>query len=181
MRKLKKKNFDKLFKLVFVWLMMIKGKPTKTPTPEEYETDAYRALQKRAYKEAGQFYELGGDGRKKRGSRIDRDFNKAQSDYELALRYSGTGGEKRIKNKLVELGLERKRTLGSLNRMKQALEGKLYTFGAIITLAFALVSVSFSFTGNVVLGLTESNFRWIGLCLFACGLTFTFIYFRKKK
>lgn len=149
----------------------------KKKTPEDYETDAYRARQRQLFKEAGKSYELGGDGRKKRG-----DFNKAESDYELAFRYSYDSEDKqRIKKKINRIVLERKKTLSSLNKMKQALEGKLYASIAMITLTFALVSVSFSFTGNVILGLTENNFRWIGLCLFACGLTFTFLYFRKKK
>ncbi len=63
---------------------------------------------------------------------------------------------------------------------KKDLSKKLLSVTAIVTLVSALFFVSSNFTGNVILGLTENNSRWIGLCLFACGLICAFFYFKKK-
>jgi len=52
---------------------------------------------------------------------------------------------------------------------------------SMASLLSALFFVSFSLTGYAVLGIAENNSRWIGLCLFACGLISAFFYFKNKK
>ncbi len=52
---------------------------------------------------------------------------------------------------------------------------------AIGSFVIALFFTSFSLTGYAVGGLTQESSRWFGLCLFACGLIFTFFYFKNKK
>ena len=107
----------------------------------------------------------------------------AEKAYRSALRYArGLESEDEIQEKLNELKTSTKKTLSFLEGVKYGLEKKfVFAFLSVITLISALLFVSFGLTGNTILGLTETNFRWIGICLFACGLTFAFLYFRKKK
>jgi len=59
---------------------------------------------------------------------------------------------------------------------------KNFTFAilSVISLVFALFFVSSNITGYSILNINYNNLQWIGLCLFICGLTFAFLYFRKK-
>jgi hypothetical protein len=118
--------------------------------------------------EIGDKYEKAGDLRKKA-----RDFIGAHTDYRHAKIYGFSNDEKKVDDldRKIKLLLLERRTRGS----------KLFlAFLSLITLISALFFVSVSLTGNVILGLSENNFRWVGLCLFVCGLIFAFLYFRKK-
>jgi uncharacterized protein (UPF0332 family) len=119
-------------------------------------------------KRIGDKYEEAGDLRKKA-----RDFLGAHTDYRNAKIYGFSHNEEKVKN------LDKKIKLLLLERKTKS--SKLFlAFLSIASLVSALFFVSFSFTGNVIFGLAETDSRWAGLCLFLCGLVFTFLYFRKK-
>jgi hypothetical protein len=64
------------------------------------------------------------------------------------------------------------------------LGSRFYSILSIGFLASALFFVSSSLTGNVIAGLNYNNSRFVGICFFACGLIFAFLYSRcrmKKK
>ncbi|OGJ13006.1 hypothetical protein A3K82_01165 [Candidatus Pacearchaeota archaeon RBG_19FT_COMBO_34_9] len=149
---------------------------------KKYESDASSERMKRfrgvsSYKKLVDAYENAGESWKDAG-----EFAKAERAYEMALRYSPEEDKGRIKGKLKNLGLEKTRTLSFLTGLKKGLEKKfVFAFLSLITLIPALLFVSFSLTGNIILGLTETNSRWIGICLFVCGLIFALLYSRKKK
>jgi len=70
------------------------------------------------------------------------------------------------------------------NKGRKDLKSKLYSILSISFLASALFFVSSSLTGNVIARLVPNNSRFIGVCFFACGLVFAFLYSRcrmKKK
>ncbi len=70
------------------------------------------------------------------------------------------------------------------NALKKSgnLEGRsIYAILSVLVLLGAVFFVSFNLTGYAVSGLTPNNSRWIGMCLFVCGLVFAFIYLKQKN
>lgn len=163
--------------------MVSKGQLKSIERAKQYELEASSEKMKRSrgvssYKKMVDAYENAGESWKDAG-----DFANAQRAYEMALRYVPDEDKGRIKGKLKDLGSEKARTFSFLAGLKRGLEKKSVSFAilSIITLLSALVFVSSNLTGNTILGLTEGNSRWIGLCLFMCGLIFTLLYIKGKK
>ncbi len=86
--------------------------------------------------------------------------------------------KKRIKHRIDILEAGKAQLSSSLEKKVQ--DKNLSGILSISFLAFALLFVSSTFTGNVIGGLSTNNSRLVGICLFACGLIFTFIYLRRK-
>ena len=100
----------------------------------------------------------------------------AKRDYDLALDLAPT---KKKKTSLQE-GLGKR-----LGNLEKALEqrGKkisILTIPIITLLLISLCFASFSLTGNVIGPLTSDGSRFVGLCMFLCGLVFVFYYFKNK-
>lgn len=108
---------------------------------------------------------------------IKNSLSYAVHDYILANKKAYTDEEKeRIKKKINSVSLK----LG--NQPITGLQKKLsFATVSIISLISALFFVSFSLTGNSILGIVPNDSQWIGLCFFACGLIFAFFYFKKKN
>ncbi len=108
---------------------------------------------------------------------------KAISNYKDARKFATSGRSvEEIEKKLSELEKKRKGTLKFLKKTRGGIE-KYFLFAtlAIISLVGALIFTSFNLTGYAVGELTQNSSRWIGVCLFACGLIFSFFYFKNKK
>jgi hypothetical protein len=96
----------------------------------------------------------------------------AKKNYEKARKYTPYETTKeRITHKIENI---------SSSSELSWLEKKLTAFFAISFLLASLVFVSSSLTGNVIAGLNENNSRFVGICLFACGLIFAFFYSKCK-
>ena len=63
----------------------------------------------------------------------------------------------------------------------QNLEGLAVSIISVSLFLASLFFASMSFTGNVIGNITEDYSRIIGLCLFVCGLIFSFICIKKRK
>lgn len=135
-------------------------------------------LRDKDFDKAAKSYEHAGDYWDKKG-----EIRNAIKDYEDALRYAPTKeDQKRIKEKMEELHFERGKILGRLGQIKKGLEDKLFVFITSISLLFLSLFFSlFSLTGNSISILSQEDFRWIGLCLFVCGLILSFFYLKKRK
>jgi hypothetical protein len=110
----------------------------------------------------------------------EKKYSRALGDYQDALRFGVPENEearKNLKNKIKEtedkMRLEHFRSSSPIHK---------YPFAvlSIASLLAALGFVSISLTGNIIAGLEQNNSRWIGLCLFVCGLVFSFLYLKKK-
>ncbi len=150
---------------------------------EQYEAEARTELLKRrrggisSYEKMINAYKKAGNLRRDAGDLIG-----AVENYRKVLLYTNNPEiKKNIQEKIDDVLLQRKKTLSFLKVLKNGLEQKfVFAFFSIISLVLALFFTSFNLTGNAILGLTENNSSWIGLCLFIGGLIFTFLYFRKK-
>lgn len=77
-----------------------------------------------------------------------------------------------------------------LNKTKNSLHGKHFVKGlenkiflaitSIVFLISALFFISFDFTGYAIFDIMETDYQWISLCLFVCGLICAFVYLKKK-
>jgi hypothetical protein len=127
----------------------------------------------------------------------------AEKFYSEALSYAGrSGGVGEIQDKLNKLRTQSDKLLVGFKKAgieldrKHSLEKKIAyedksisksrkrlgaAFLSIASLAAALFSVSFGFTGNAIGNIESGNFKWIGMCFFACGLVFLFAYLNAKK
>ena len=127
----------------------------------EYKNKSKSKRLSNAYMEAVEEYERNGY------------LERAISNCKDALKFAPKQDEDEIEKKLNEL--EKKKKGGGL--------GSKLTFAipAIICLVGALIFTSFNLTGYAIGGLAQNSSQWIGVCLFACGLIFTFFYFKIKK
>lgn len=98
---------------------------------------------------------------------------KALGNYRDALKHSQEEVKQEIRTKIDLLSREDDKLIRSLNF--------IFAFFSLASLVVAFLFISFSLTGNVIVGLNESSSRFIGLCFFVCGLIFAFLYSRKKK
>ncbi len=123
----------------------------------------------------GKQYEQAGDLRRKA-----QDFIGAEDDYLEANKYGyaySPTDMQRVKGKINGLISEKRLTLGLHPR---DLEGRAFSYLAIISFASALLSISLKLTGSVI-GSSSNKSTWISLCLFLLGCMFVFFYFRAKK
>ena len=119
------------------------------------------------HERVSKLYKIAGDAWVKAGNN-----GKAIHDYKFAMK---NAYNKMYANKI-------KDKIQGLSPLKKGIE-KSFVFAtlAIICLVGALFCVSFNLTGYSIGELTQENFRWVGVCLFACGLIFSFFYFKNKK
>lgn len=100
--------------------------------------------------------------------------------YEKAKEYTPYSEvKKRIGKKI--LNIEYPEHAPGLSNLEKIVRGK--NVRAILSIGFlisALFFVSSSLTGNVIAGLVPNKSRFIGICLFACGLIFAFLYSKTK-
>ncbi len=134
-----------------------------------------------AYKEAGDNYAKG-------GAKAD-----AKRLYIKALENTSSEQlKKKIKSDIKRLGPIKEssflRILKDVDTEFSKFEGGVlgiekhfsFAMSSLICLVFALVFVSPSITGYDILSISKNNVQWIGLCFFICGLTFAFLYLKKK-
>ncbi len=132
------------------------------------------------------YYELEGDKyflkfqKSREPSEIISNLENSLRNYREARKLSEGLVQQRIIGKInnVNEGLRNFRALG--NDSSKGLSKKFYVFLSILSFVFALSSVTFNMTGNVVGESLYNDVNYLGLCFFLCGLTFTFFYFRKK-
>jgi tetratricopeptide (TPR) repeat protein len=157
-----------------------------------FEKYARIYLRDKDYHKVTKAYENAGDYWEKKG-----EIRNALKDYEDALRYVQTKEDKdRIHTKIGDLHFERGKILGRLGQIKHdienkkplrkphrgLLEDKLFVLiTSISLLSFSLFFSLFSLTGNTISILSQEDFRWMGLCLFLCGLILSFFYLRGRK
>jgi hypothetical protein len=108
----------------------------------------------------------------------ERKYHNALIDYRAALMHGTPEDEKAQKDlndkiKKVEDEIR-------LENFRSSPRNYLLAVLGIASLLAALGFVSLSLTGNTIGGLEGNNSRFIGLCLFVCGLIFSFIYLKKK-
>jgi hypothetical protein len=113
------------------------------------------------------------------------DYAHAEDNYEKALRFAFPYDEEKKTYIKQQIGEIRSMKAGrNLSRKVDELSksGHKYPFAilSIVSLLAALGFVSISLTGNIIAGLEQNNSRWMGLCLFVCGLVFSFLYLKKK-
>ncbi len=109
----------------------------------------------------------------------EEQLSKAIGLYQKAYHYTQYPEvKKRIKHRLEILEAGKAQLPSSLEKIVQG--KKVSAILSISFLAFALFFVSSTLTGNVIGGLNLNNSRLIGICLFACGLIFAFVYSKKK-
>lgn len=159
-----------------------------TKTPIELEKEASRKNYSHDYFGASGLYEKAGDGWVRESSntkRFEYLYN-AIKDYQFADKNLGSTSpviKKRLKQKVESINkkltaLEQEKLIRTVGG---GLQRKLYAVISIITLAIALVLVSFNLTGNAIAGINPENTKWIGICFFICGLIFAFVYLKNKK
>jgi hypothetical protein len=110
----------------------------------------------------------------------DERISKAVSSlYRKAEEYAPyTDVKKRIEKKIEKIETIDNSGLPGLEKIIQ--NKRLSAFLSIGFLISALFFVSSSLTGNVIAGLDVNNSRFVGICLFACGLIFAFVYSKCK-
>jgi hypothetical protein len=113
------------------------------------------------------------------------DYAHAEDDYEKALKFAFPYDEEKKTYIKQQIGEIRSMKAGkNLSRKFDELpkSGHGYSFAvlSIVSLLAALGFVSISLTGNIIAGLEQNSSRWVGLCLFVCGLVFSFLYLKKK-
>jgi hypothetical protein len=147
---------------------------------KEKLSESDKQLLSRLFEKAGDSYE---DLKEKRISSGKRDLYQRAEKY---APYSST--KERIRKKLGEheesIPKSIERITNESEKKIKDLKSKLYSILSIGFLASALFFVSSSLTGNVIARLNYNNSRFIGICFFACGLIFAFLYSRcrmKKK
>ncbi|MFA5071416.1 MAG: hypothetical protein WC511_03565 [Candidatus Pacearchaeota archaeon] len=79
----------------------------------------------------------------------------------------------------VDSAVERWKARNS-SQESNGLEKKMWSIMAVLTLLASLFFVSSSLTGFAISNLTTNDLQWAGLCFFACGLVFAFLFLRKK-
>jgi len=121
----------------------------------------------KSYTEAAELFEQAGDTWVKMGN-VDR----ALIDYEFAKKHS-----KENPNVLARIDKKVRRAVYSIGGLERILPGVV----SIIFLAAALFFVSLKLTGDSIGGLEGDKSAIAGVILFAFGLVFAFVYFRKKK
>jgi hypothetical protein len=143
----------------------------------EFETRALHLRRINASSEdIGLAYLDAGDLRKKAG-----DLRMARRDY-LDARVYGFPYNTKVQN-TIDRGIQELDDELALSNFKESgrdLGSRLHAFLSIGFLLAALFFVTSSLTGNVVAGLVSNKSRLIGICFFACGLIFAFIYSKKK-
>jgi hypothetical protein len=70
--------------------------------------------------------------------------------------------------------------LSGLEKKAKDFPDATLSFMAIATLLASLFFVSSSLTGFAVSNFTTDDLQWAGICFFACGLVFAFLFLRKK-
>ncbi|MEK6913523.1 MAG: hypothetical protein AABW47_02525 [Nanoarchaeota archaeon] len=112
------------------------------------------------------------------------DEDKAGKFYDLAKKWGG-----KEYNRILKINDKRKKLKNSRSKenpsifssLRKSLESKFSAVISIFTLLVSLFFVTSTITGNVVAGLDENASRIIGICFFACGLIFAFVYFKNKN
>jgi len=108
-----------------------------------------------------------------------KDFVNTRNDYLDASRYGfpyNTKVQAEINKHLNQV--EKEHALFEFIKGRKDLGSRLHAILSIGFLASALFFVSSSLTGNVIAGLVPNNSRFVGICFFACGLIFAFLYSR---
>lgn len=124
-------------------------------------------------------YEVAGDAWQEAG-----DPEKARECYVFAKEWGGKEYSRlsKINEKLEKLkNVKPKEELSLFSRIIKGLESRLSAVISISALLISLFFVTSTITGNVIAKLDESTSRLIGICFFACGLIFAFVYLRSKK
>lgn len=95
----------------------------------------------------------------------------AQHGFEGALKYAP--------NKDYEK--KAREGLAAVHKSQQGgLEKQVLSIMSIVSLLASLFFVSSNLTGFAVSNFTTNDLQWAGLCFFACGLVFVFLFLRKK-
>ncbi len=142
-----------------------------------------RKASSHGFKDAFKIYEEAGDEwflstKKPSIYSIEDTLRCAKRDYRFAVKEAESAIEK---NRLIKKISSIEAKLAT-NKPLKGMYGRLsLATSSILTLALALLFVSFNLTGNAVAGITPDNFKWIGLCFFVCGLVFAFFYLKKKQ
>lgn len=123
----------------------------------------------------GKAYEEAGDTMKKAG-----EFSKAEDYYVKAERLGYTYNPealKRMEEKIKDVRMRE----SFLRFSKQSLRSRVMAFISMITLSISLFFVTAEITGFTIFNAEGSGLRYVGLCFFACGLIFAFLYLKCKN